>query len=377
MAQRILPSRLFATRPKGFQKAWEGQKVVKPVNTLKALLLGLLGCALTLTAHASAVCRGHFINPVTDLCWSCVFPITVGNGIRLPSPKGTLPDPETDASPVCACGRGIKRQVGVNMSFWEPVRTVEIVSEPGCSPSLGGVSLGNPSKAGSGVAVSKKTGKNATSRTTAFYHAHWLVTPWLFLTEALLDSACLETSPFDLAYLTELDPLWNDSIASFVLSPEAALFANPPAQLACTADCTAAQLGLPINTLFWCAGCQGSLYPLTGWVSGLSDPAARWQLLTARFATKLAREALLFSAHGKDGQCGPYFQPILRKDVWRTEIVYPQGAENAGQCCRPFGRSTLLDARVLPPGGSDGAVLLWQRKDCCETANPMSLFTKG
>lgn len=74
-----------------------------------------------LAAGGSAVCKGRFINPVTDVCWSCIFPIKLGSAV-------TLPDAATNASPICACGRGIKRRVGVNMSYWEPVRTAEIVS---------------------------------------------------------------------------------------------------------------------------------------------------------------------------------------------------------------------------------------------------------
>ncbi|MHC0449638.1 MAG: TraU family protein [Candidatus Lariskella arthropodorum] len=24
-------------------------------------------------------CQGRFLNPITDICWSCIFPITVGS----------------------------------------------------------------------------------------------------------------------------------------------------------------------------------------------------------------------------------------------------------------------------------------------------------
>jgi hypothetical protein len=66
------------------------------------------------------------------------------------------------------------------------------------------------------------------------------------------------------AYITELDPLWNADELSFILNPEAILFGNPIAQAACAADCVAATAGFPLNPLFWCGGCQGSLYPFTG-----------------------------------------------------------------------------------------------------------------
>ena len=46
---------------------------------------------------------------------------------------------------------------------------------------------------------------------------------------------------FDLAYLTEVDPLWNDDELTLILNPDAVLFANPVAIAACAADCVAAR----------------------------------------------------------------------------------------------------------------------------------------
>ena len=57
---------------------------------------------LTGTAAAEPHCPGRFPNPVTDVCWSCVFPIVVGTNV----PLGKVPDdsytPDTDASALAA-----------------------------------------------------------------------------------------------------------------------------------------------------------------------------------------------------------------------------------------------------------------------------------
>ena len=58
--------------------------------------------------------------------------------------------------------------------------------------------------------------------------------------ELLTDMACLEQSSFDIAYVTEIDPLWQDDVLTALINPEVALFANPIAQVACAADCGAA-----------------------------------------------------------------------------------------------------------------------------------------
>lgn len=260
-------------------------------------------------------------------------------------------------------------RAGINLSFFEPLRTAEIVREPYCFPSLGGVTISPGVRAAAhGWSASASAGE--THRGTAFYEVHWYHTPWLFVLEMLLDSACLEASPWDLAYLTELDPLWDDSAAAFILAPESALFANPAAVAACAADCGAATAGTGVTELFWCAGCQGSLYPLSGWTASRHSHLVAWHLLTNRMAVKLAREGLLWAAYGKRGQCGPYFEPIPRKDVWRTQLVYPRPTAEGDRCCRPLGAPTWTwgAGKTWPAGGEDGAILLWRHRDCCQTS---------
>ncbi|MEX0502654.1 hypothetical protein AB3X55_03560 [Alphaproteobacteria bacterium LSUCC0719] len=55
--------------------------MIRPV--LKPFVIILAGwlVVLALTTQARAqVCTGRFVNPVTDICWDCVFPITVRRG---------------------------------------------------------------------------------------------------------------------------------------------------------------------------------------------------------------------------------------------------------------------------------------------------------
>ncbi len=334
----------------------------RALSLLVALGLGLF-CQLP---YAAGGCSGRVINPITDICWSCLFPIRLGKSVRL-SKTGTLSDAETDAPSFCVCDL----KPGLNMSFWEPIRTVEIVRTPGCSPSLGGIKLPTVN-APSYSKVHQKHYEGGARRHTAFYQVHWFVTPWLFTLEVLLDQACLEQAPWDLAYMSELDPLWNDSVASFILQPDSAQFANPLSIAACSADCIAASMGLPLNNLYWCSGCQGSLFPLTGWVASSVSHIKSWMLLAHRFAVKMAREGLLWSAHGRDGQCGPYIQPLFQKDVWRMELLYPAPA-GAKTFCVPLGRGTTThyEGRTMSPGSEDGVILMWRRRDCCASPNTL------
>lgn len=345
-------------------------------------------CAVVLVLSSfgvRAACKGAFPNPVTDVCWSCLFPMKVA-GVRV-SREG-VSDPKTDAPAVCTCRRGAVPVPGLNMSFWEPLRTVEIVRQPYCLVSLGGVSMdpgihapahGRSGQRNASVNVSfagnvGEDGMGTPSSGTAFYQAHWYHTPWLFILESVVDTSCLENAAWDLAYLTELDPVWGDALASFILAPESAIFANPVAAAACALDCRAAYANAPVNELFWCSGCQGSLYPLSGWIAGMTSSLQAWHLIAARMTVKLAREGLLWAAYGEKGQCGPYFEPIPRKDVWRTQLVYPTVTASGDKCCRPMGAPTQTwgSGKTPPYTGEDGAILLWRMRDCCASKDLMS-----
>ena len=47
-----------------------------------AVLILLLAFALSLRAEAAPTCHGKFVNPITDVCWSCLFPLSVG-GLKI------------------------------------------------------------------------------------------------------------------------------------------------------------------------------------------------------------------------------------------------------------------------------------------------------
>lgn len=91
--------------------------------------------------------------------------------------------------------------------------------------------------------------------------------------------------------------------------------------------------------------------------------------MTHRFAMKLSREGLLLAAHGSKGLCESFYEPLMRKDVWRTQLVWPahSGKNTDSSCCSPLGRTTVVSGsgKSWSPGGEDGVVLVWRRRDCC------------
>ena len=168
----------------------------------------------------------------------------------------------------------------------------------------------------------------------------------------------------DIAYLSEVDPLWNDSTLSMLINPEAALFGNLVAQGACAADAAAASAGLPLSPLFWCAGSQGSMYPLTGYTSGEFSPLEASLLVGERMAFKMHREGLVWNSIGADtAVCNQYPSPIIPKERWRYQMVnmYPETNN-----CHPFGASTQLwgTTHNSPSSKKNFGYLFWRKRNC-------------
>jgi conjugal transfer pilus assembly protein TraU len=198
---------------------------------------------------------------------------------------------------------------------------------------------------------------------------HWYVNPILTYLEVLLDFPCLEQGSLDLAYLTEVDPLWADDELTAILNPEAVLFANPAAKAACAADCVAATAGFPIPNLFWCAGCQGSIYPMNGHVTTHIGAVQASTLLVQRMAAKMHRQFLTWSGAGQAGMCGYYMQPIMDKTQYKMQMVYPipNTQKEDGRCCQPFGRTTAIwgAGKEFPVEGEDFAYQIFRKRNCC------------
>lgn len=309
---------------------------------------------------AHAQCMGRFVNSMTDICWSCLFPITLG-GQSVSANHEDTPNPR---QLLCKCGQPIPR-IGIPATFWEPARLVDVTRTPYCMVNLGGVSLQK-----TGVKQRGSVGNGYQGRMrSSFYQAHFYVYPVIYWLELLTDFICMEKGKFDVAYITELDPLWNDDEMAFIINPEAGLFSSPVVQAACAADCIASSVGFSEEkqeTTKWCGGCQGSLYPFTGTVSAHVGGVQASLLITQRLLAKLHRQGMLRKTTGKDAVCEAVPAPFLVKNQYKTQMTYPiPSTQKPG--CYSLGRSETLWSRgkEIPYKGEDFGYLIWRKKSCC------------
>lgn len=302
----------------------------------------------------SKLCTGHFVNPVKDICWRCLFPLSIGNTKVIKS--NALPDTENARSIIGSCGN----RFGLNIGYWEPIALVDITDTPYCLVNLGGHRLNLGFKQGRG-------GKQLVGdgQTRAFFHVHWYKYPLMLWLNIITSAGCMQGGDFDIAYLTELDPTWKSSEMSLLLNPEAAIFANPLTAASCIADSVSSTVfNKPLDFLFWCAGSQGSHYPLNGHVSAPISPVQTALLLAERMNFKLHRQLMLTDSSSEPGEiCLEHRYPITPKSRYRYEMVN-QVAD--GKHCYPTGHSTLTwEAWKIKPHTPDQyGFLVWRKRNC-------------
>jgi len=322
-----------------------------------AMSLGIIG-------HANATCNGSFVNPITDICWDCMFPLTIGDIEILPSDYQDTAD--NPASPICLCPRPPPQfvQIGIEVGFWEPVRLADVTHDPWCLVNLGGIQLVAPYETGQ---TDRQNSTGLSEKHKSSWNVHWYVYPVMYILEVLTDWVCEETGSFDIGYMTEIDPLWLDDQLAFLINPEAVLFDNPIAQAACAADCVAATTYLPLDPLFWCAGCQGSMYPLDGSISEQNSDIQGTQLMAERMAYKLHRELILWGTAGYEALCAKIPEPVIRKSQYRFQIVNPVPNSVGPDACLGIGGTTTLfePFKMVPVSGENFGYLLWRKRNCC------------
>jgi conjugal transfer pilus assembly protein TraU len=300
--------------------------------------------------------HGDMINPITDVCWECLFPITFGGVNVTPNSQ----DFSNYNTPICICA-GVPPKIGIPVTFWEPARMVEVTRTPYKLVGLGGIQL-------SSSTLKQRGTVNQIAETpslTSFHHVHYYTYPILSLLGILTDFECVEKGELDVAYMSEFDPLWADDELQKIFNPEALLFGNPLAILACIADCTASSLNKPLDKLFWCAGCEGSLYPFGGTISHYVGPLQASSLLVQRCLAKLHRMGIV-KGYDETDFCESRVMPIMKKSLYKTQIVRP--IPQTSGACHALGKSDQVwgMGKTYPFGGeNDFVYLLWIKKQCC------------
>ncbi|MCQ8183499.1 TraU family protein [Methylomonas sp. SURF-1] len=351
--------------------------MTKPVTWLELVLLCACLCSSQARA-ADALCPDAELwsgKLITDICWGCLFPIRLAGGVldfRAPQSKGSGDSsvgddlvPSSAASNVyCVCdGKELIPEVGMTMGYWGPARVVELVPNPWCAPTLGGTKINqsNVRLWGGSSPVVYDTDE------IVFLNYHYYAFPIYVMLDLFWEDRCFADGykDFDLLYVSELDPTWNNDELAFFTNPEVVLFANPVALAACSVDAVAASAGRPIDEMFWCAGAWGGIYPLSGHTHPGEGIAPRQtSLLMTRATAALHRRGLAHKTVGDDYVCGGTISPFIPKSQYATTMFYPVADT---QSKHAIGESDLLwgAGHSYPGSGEYHVYILWRWTDCC------------
>ena len=172
----------------------------------------------------------------------------------------------------------------------------------------------------------------------------------------------------DLLYFSEVDPTWNNDEIAFFTHPEAALIASPLGPIACVPDVFGANIGQPIQQLYWCAGSWGVIYPTSGNVLSREGTMKTTSLMAARAIYALHRRGLEWRSMGDDAMCGGKLAPYFPKTQYRFQTFHPvaETEDNhvLGEMIYTWGLG-----RSIPAVGEDPVYLIWRWLDCCNTGS--------
>lgn len=346
---------------------------------MRSFLLGLVlsvASLLSMPVLAQA-CEGKFMNPITDVCWSCMYPIKLFGNLSLGS--SAAEDYDTGFNnPLCMCSS--PPRVGVPTSFWEPVYLTDVTHTPWCFPNLGGIEM-NVGINGSMFGMTNRNPSPSTelpgTSSSAFRWVHGYTNPLMYVMDVLLDASCLTKGSLSPAWPTEVDPAYTDWEISTTINPLAFAVANMTAILAGTVDSVAALVDFPRRELFWVAGSWGAIYPYGGWVNPHITNEVTSRLLSVRLLAWQHEFRGMATHAGESASCSAAgnWQPIMDKRQYKFQRLapFPQTQKIGGNCCDPIGRSTILiESGTEAPASvfRDFGYVLFRKRDCCSGAWP-------
>lgn len=322
-------------------------------------------------------CEGKFMNPITDVCWSCMYPIKLFGSLSLGS--GSAEDYDSGFNnAACLCNS--PPRIGVPTSFWEPVYLTDVTQTPWCFPNLGGIEM-NVGINGSMIGMTNHNPSHSAQTvgysSTAFRWVHGYTNPLMYVMDVLLDASCLTKGSLTPAWPTEVDPAYTDWEISTTINPLSFAVANMTAIFAGTVDSVAALVDFPRRELFWVAGAWGAIYPYGGWVKPHITNEATARLLSVRLLAWQHEFKGMASHAGPSSACsaGGSWQPIMDKRQYKFQRLapFPQTEKIRGLCCDPIGRSTILvESGTEAPASvfRDFGYVLFRKRDCCSGAWP-------
>ncbi len=349
------------------------KKISSLTRTIAFSVLAVVSLSLITATQATAApvsdaaCPDakYFNNLINQFCWSCTLPFNL-MGIASNPPEGA----NEDAACLCQDELGVP-EVGFSVGYTSPEYLLEVTTTPWCSPVLGGSMLQSDlthlGTAGGGM--------RSSSSTMATFHYNLFANPVFKMLSMFIIPEC-DKEPgvvdLDLAYMSMVDITWYSDLLAMIFNADAVAFANPVAQALCMVDCAKIANGGDIEDQNWfCAGCEGNMYPFTGNISTDNNSIRSSALVVTRALASMHRRGLARTTYGEDAMCESVYSPMIPKPMYKVSMIWPKAEAdgNNGQCCHPLGDFWMNwgKGRKSPGGGKDNSFVysIFKYNDCC------------
>lgn len=334
------------------------------------LLPALILLLAALVAPSPAAAEGGGItcpaapNVLASVCVNCFFPMRIA-GAPVGGVATNLPD--VFAPSVCVCpGRFFGYPTpGISYGMWMPTHLMDLTRKVGCSPTLGTSLL---SDAASGTLAIKQGGAHDQgASSSSMYHWNLWVSPVGQMMEQFQDSLCPSKAfgaEFDLAWVSFIDPTWDNETLALFQTPEAALFANPIAAAACAVDAISSTVYKPLDFMPWCVGAWGTAYPFSGIRGGHRSVLVDTGLAAVKGVAMTHRRGMSHLEYGPTAVCASHPFPTLPKQQYRYQVAYPVPQIEFNHW---GGTETMkgIEFRHIPVKGEDWVQYLWTYRECC------------
>lgn len=286
----------------------------------------LAAAALALLAAGPAQagkpgCVGKMWNPLGDLDFRLMGGIKIGPFPLMKAP--TLGEPPAHkVSPVCFCKDGLNTGWGFSITFWMPSYINDVARQGGCLGFLAGTNI-------LPAFVSLSSGQEYSAHTPRSEGAtsmqiHWAYADVTAIAGKQLFEKCNAMSgSMEIAYLTEVDFLYQNDVYSAIMAPQNAILAAVPllAQMACGFESMANTLG-DWRDSGLCAW-AGTRFPLSGNSIAKNSAQVTNMDVTVKYLARSALMGTVKKTMGDDAVCQPKYSMSYDPFQHRYQWAFP------------------------------------------------------
>lgn len=291
-------------------------------TTLGAAAVALAATVATPALAATPGCVGKMWNPISDLDFRLMGGISVAGINFMEAPKQLGEPPKHKAEAVCFCKNGLKTGFGIGLTFWMPSYINDMARQSGCMGFLNGVNIlpGFISQSSGQEYNAHAQRKDGVTN----MQIHWAYADVTAIAgKSLFEKCDAVTGAMSIAYMTELDFIFQNDVYSVIMTPQASILAASPllSQMTCGMESVANTLG---GWQDWgvCAW-KGSRMPYSGTAIAKDSAQVSNMDITVKYLSRSSLLGTTMRTMGKDATCKPVYSPFYDPFQHRYQWSYP------------------------------------------------------